>query len=178
MAQRQLPEDFKDFIKYLNEHKVRYLLIGGWAVGIYGNPRATKDIDFLIAIDDENIKRLQKAMYEFGAPTVKNEVFKEKGNIFRMVRSPVQIDIINEASGIRFEDCYRRKKIIKVENLGISTISKEDLIKNKKASGRYQDLADVEGFEQEKRGARSKRNQVKYNKRHGKADSKTHLYAP
>lgn len=174
MAQRQLPEDFKDFIKFLNEHKVRYLLVGGWAVGIYGNPRATKDIDFLIAIDDENIERLQKAMYKFGAPTVKNKVFQEKGNIFRMGRSPVQIDIINEASGICFEDCYKRKKIIKVKNLGISTISKEDLIKNKKASGRYRDLADVEGFEQAKRGARSKRNQVKHSKHHhGKADSKT-----
>ena len=52
MEPRQLPEDFKDFIKFLNEHNVRYLLLGGWAVGIYGNPRATKDIDFLIAIDD------------------------------------------------------------------------------------------------------------------------------
>jgi hypothetical protein len=51
MAPRQLPVDFKDFIKFLNEHKVRYLLIGGWAVGIYGNPRATKDIDYLIAVD-------------------------------------------------------------------------------------------------------------------------------
>ncbi len=55
MDMKQLPEDFKDFIKFLNEYKVRYLLVGGWAVGIYGNPRATKDIDFFIATDDENI---------------------------------------------------------------------------------------------------------------------------
>ncbi len=55
MTLKQLPEDFKDFIKFLNENKVRYLLIEGWAVGIYGNPRATKDIGFLIARDDDNI---------------------------------------------------------------------------------------------------------------------------
>ncbi len=149
MAQRQLPEDFKEFIKYLNEHNVRYLLVGGWAVGIYGNPRATKDIDFLIAVDDENIDKLQKAMLEFGAPTVDKKVFQEKGNIFRMGRSPVQIDIINEASGIYFEDCYTRRNVITVEDIKISMIAKEDLIKNKKASGRHRDLADVESFEEE-----------------------------
>ncbi|NOG45211.1 MAG: hypothetical protein HND50_08270 [Calditrichaeota bacterium] len=56
MAMKQLPEDFKEFIKCLNENNVRYLLLGGWAVGIYRNPRATKDIDFLVAIDDKNIE--------------------------------------------------------------------------------------------------------------------------
>jgi hypothetical protein len=148
MAKRQLPEDFKDFIKYLNEYNVRYLLVGGWAVGIYGNPRATKDIDFLIAIDDENIENLQKALYNFGAPTVNNSVFQDKGNVFRLGRSPVQIDIINEASGIIFEDCYKRRNVISTKDIEISTISKEDLIKNKKASGRYRDLADIESFEE------------------------------
>lgn len=148
MAKRQLPEDFKDFIKFLNEYNVRYLLVGGWAVGIYGNPRATKDIDFLIAIDDENIENLQKALYNFGAPTVNNSVFQDKGNVFRLGRSPVQIDIINEASGIIFEDCYIRRNVISTDDIEISTISKEDLIKNKKASGRHRDLADIESFEE------------------------------
>jgi hypothetical protein len=60
MAKRQLPEDFKDFIKFLNAHNVKYLLVGGWAVGLYGNPRATKEIDFFIGIDDENIKNFRK----------------------------------------------------------------------------------------------------------------------
>lgn len=149
MAKRQLPDDFKDFIKLLNEHDVRYLLVGGWAVGIYGNPRATKDIDFLIAVDDKNIANLQKALYAFGAPTVENKVFQEKGNVYRMGRSPVQVDIINEASGISFEDCYARRNVITVEDVKISTISKEDLIRNKKASGRHRDLADAEGLEED-----------------------------
>ena len=148
MAMKQLPEDFKDFIKFLNEHKVRYLLVGGWAVGIYGNPRATKDIDFLIAIDDENINNLLKVLKKFGTPIVEKSVFQIKGNVFRMGRSPVQIDLINEASGIIFEDCYKRRNIIKTDEIDISVISKEDLIKNKRASGRHRDLADIESFEE------------------------------
>lgn len=148
MAMKQLPEDFKDFIKFLNEHKVRYLLVGGWAVGIYGNPRATKDIDFLIAIDDDNIQNLLKALKKFGSPTVEKSVFQSKGNVFRMGRSPIQIDIINEASGIIFEDCYKRRNVIKSDEIDISIISKEDLIKNKRASGRHRDLADIESFEE------------------------------
>ena len=169
MGQRQLPEDFKDFIKFLNEHKVRYLLIGGWAVGIYGHPRATKDIHFLIAIDDGNIEKLQKTLFKFGAPTVENKIFQEKGNVFRMGRSPVQIDIVNQADGIHFETCYKRRRKVKIGDLFISLISKEDLIKNKKASGRYQDLADVEYFTdgnitKKKRSTPSKTSQAKYSK--------------
>ena len=147
MGLKQLPEDFKEFIQFLNYHKVHYLLLGGWAVGLYGNPRATKDIDFLIATDEENIEKLQQALLAFGAPTVSNEVFREKGNIFRMGRSPVQIDIINEADGISFNDCYGRRNIIRIGGIDIAAISRADLIINKKASGRLRDLADIEFME-------------------------------
>ncbi len=63
MALRPLPEDFKEFIDLLNTNNVCYLLVGGWAVGLYGYPRATKDIDFLIAVDKNNLKKLKKALY-------------------------------------------------------------------------------------------------------------------
>ena len=149
MAGKQLPDDFREFIQCLNKHRVRYLLVGGWAVGIYGNPRATKDIDFLIAVDDENISRLQKALYEFGAPTVKSSVFKEPGNVYRIGSSPIQIDIINLASGIDFEECYTRREILTADDVEISTICKADLIRNKKASGRHRDLADLEFLEED-----------------------------
>jgi hypothetical protein len=144
MAQRQLPVDFKEFLNFLNSNKVKYLLLGGWAVGIYGHPRATKDIDFIVGIDDQNLDRLIRALCEFGAPSVDIANFKEKGNVFRMGRSPVQIDIINEASGINFDESYQRRKIVDVEGVEISLISKDDLIKNKMASGRAQDIADAE----------------------------------
>lgn len=147
MDRKQLPDDFREFIQCLNKHSVKYLLVGGWAVGIYGNPRATKDIAFLIATDDDNINLLQKALYEFGAPTVENLVFQEPGNVYRIGRSPIQIDIINQASGINFEECYARRELITTEEIEIQIISKTDLIRNKKASGRHRDLADVEFLE-------------------------------
>jgi len=70
MDQRQLPEDFKDFLNSLNSNNVEYLLVGGWEVAIYGYRRATKDIDFLISVDDENLTKLKKAFFEFGTPTI------------------------------------------------------------------------------------------------------------
>ncbi len=143
MARKQLPEDFKDFIKFLNLNEVRYLLVGGWAVGLYGYPRATKDIDFLIAIDDDNLNKMIKALSDFGGPTAETKHLCKPGSVFRMGSPPVQIDIINQASGINFEDCYKRKNIIQLDEIEISVISKEDLIINKLASGRIQDEADA-----------------------------------
>ena len=147
MGPKLLPEDFKEFIGFLNTNNVKYLLVGGCAVGLYGNPRATNDIDFLISVDDDNLKKLKKAVYEVGAPTIDMTHFKETGNFFRMGRSPIQIDIITEASGIDINECYSRRNVITIEGIDISVISKEDLIKNKKASGRHRDLADVENLE-------------------------------
>jgi len=147
MAKKQLPDDFKDFIQYLNSNEVRYLLIGGWAVGLYGNPRATKDIDFLVSIDNENLGKLQKALFDFGSPAIDIEHFKEAGNVIRIGRSPIQIDIINKADGIDIDDCYSRKTMINAEEIKISVISREDLIRNKRASGRSMDIADAEKLE-------------------------------
>jgi len=147
MARKQLPDDFKEFIECLNSNDVHYLLVGGWAVGIYGHPRATKDIDFLISIDNKNLEKLQNALLAFSAPPVALENFKEKGYVIRIGSSPIQIDIINDADGIEMDDCYRRKKTINVDGIEIHLISKEDLIKNKRASGRSMDIADAEKLE-------------------------------
>jgi hypothetical protein len=147
MEKMQLPEVFKEFIKCLNLNKVKYLLIGGWAVGLHGHPRATKDIDFLISIEKSNLENLDKALKDFYAPPYNIGDFGEKGNIIRFGVSPIQIDVINEADGIDIEDCYLRKNNIVYENIEISLISKEDLIINKKSSGRQSDLADVEKLE-------------------------------
>ena len=147
MDRKPLPDDFRDFIQCLNSSNVRYLLVGGWAVGMYGNPRATKDIDFLVATDDNNLAKLQEALQAFGSPPVDMNKFKEKGRIIRMGSSPVQVDIINEADGIDINDCYNRKEIINFDGIDISVISRGDLIKNKKTSGRTMDIADAEMLE-------------------------------
>ncbi|MBD3240154.1 MAG: hypothetical protein GF331_06175 [Chitinivibrionales bacterium] len=144
MARRQLPEDFKEFIRYLNSNEVRYLLIGGWAVGLHGFPRATKDIDFLIAVDPKNLERITRALADFGGPAAEAEHLTKPGSVFRMGAPPLQIDIINQAAGLQFDDCYARRDTIRVNDLEIAVISKEDLIRNKKATGRTQDRADAE----------------------------------
>jgi len=144
MDQRQLPDDFKDFIRYLNSNNVRYLLVGGWAVGLYGNPRATNDIDFLVAIDSGNLAKLQEALAAFGAPPVDMGHFMEKGRVIRLGSPPMQIDIINAADGIDIDECYSRKSTIRIEDIDVYVISKDDLVKNKTASGRSMDIADAE----------------------------------
>ena len=147
MAKRRLPEEFKEFIQCLNLNDVHYLLVGGWAVGMYGHPRATKDIDFLMAIDQNNLEKLHHALLEFGSPPVDLQSFKEKGYVIRIGSSPIQIDIINDADGIDMHECFQRRVIIHVDGIAINIISKEDLIRNKKASGRISDIADAEKLE-------------------------------
>ena len=147
MGKKQLPEEFKDFIKCLNSNNVKYLLVGGWAVGIYGHPRATKDIDFLVSADKNNLKNLQKAFLDFQTPPIDIKAFQTEGNVIRIGSSPTQIDVINKASGININDCFPRKNVIIIDNIEIMVISREDLINNKMASGRYIDLADAEKLE-------------------------------
>jgi len=147
MGRRRLPDDFRDFLSSLNKDRVQYLLLGGWAVGIYGVPRATADLDVFIAIDEANIDRLQRALYEFGAPTVPKEHFTDVGRVFRMGRSPIRIEVINQASGIDFRSCYRRRETIVVDGVRVSLISQDDLLRNKAAAGREKDLADLRSLE-------------------------------
>ena len=147
---KPLPTDFKDLIHCFNSNNVRYLLVGGWAVGVHGSPRATKDIDFLVAADDDNLANLQKALLAFNSPPIDMESFKEKGSVIRMGSSPTQVDIINDADGIDMEECYPRKETIHIDGIDIFVISKNDLIKNKKASGRIMDMADAAKLEKHK----------------------------
>ena len=147
MVKKQLPVDFKEFIQFLNKNEVKYLLLGGWAVGIYGKPRTTKDIDFLVSKDTNNLKKLQKALDDFGSPPINLNRFQEDGFVIRIGSSPILIDVINKASGIDFDDCYKRRKIVCIEDIDVSVISLEDLIINKKSSGRDQDTVDAKKLE-------------------------------
>ncbi len=151
MAERHLPEEFREFLKFLNSNRVRYLLIGGWAVGIYSNPRMTADIDFLIGIDGKNIENMIKALTDFGLKGVQKEFFTIEDNTFRIGRSPLKIDILNKASGIDFEKCYLQKKVIKLDGINIKIISKADLIKSKMAAKRPKDLADLAELQKAKK---------------------------
>jgi len=131
----------------LNKHKVKYLLLGGWAVGYYSNPRATKDIDFIVSVDNANLNKLKSVFNDFKASHVNIEILKEhKGYLF-IGKSPIKIEIISNADGIEINDCYKRKNIVEIDGVNINIISKNDLIKNKKSTDRLLDHSDAEVLE-------------------------------
>jgi predicted nucleotidyltransferase len=141
-----LNKDYREMLQCLLEENVRFLLVGAYALAAHGFPRATKDIDFFVWATPENAPRLMRALTRFGAPlaNISAADFSSEGIIFQIGNSPRRIDIITNISGIKFEQAYANKTAITIEGLKIPVISIDDLLVNKRASGRLQDLADVE----------------------------------
>jgi predicted nucleotidyltransferase len=142
----ELPNDFKEFLKLLRDHRVKYLLIGGYAVGFHGYTRATNDIDFWIAMDGENASRIVEGLKEFGfdVPELSADLFLKPNQIVRMGLEPVRIEVTTTIDGVDFEDCYARRVQTDLDGVPVSVIALEDLKTNKRASGRTKDLADLE----------------------------------
>lgn len=143
-----LPQDFKELLQLLNSKKIKYLIVGGYAVALYGYPRATGDMDIWIALSADNAQKVAGTLKEFGfdTPQLKQELFLEKGKNIRMGNPPLRIEILTSIDGVDFNDCYKNKKTVNIDNIKINFISLKDLKKNKKASGRHQDLADLENL--------------------------------
>ena len=145
----ELPEDFKELFKSLNANNVRYLLIGGYAVGVYGYPRTTNDIGIFISDDGENIGNLIKALQDFGFENFDlSGIFEEERSLVEIGVEPLKVQFMNFADGIEFEKAFESRKTVAVEDVFINTVSKSDLIKNKLKSGRHKDLADIERLNQ------------------------------
>lgn len=142
----KLPLDFKEFLSLLHDQEVKYLLIGGYAVGYYGYPRTTKDIDIWIAIHPENAERMVAALRQFGfdVPELSVNLFLQEKSIVRMGVPPLRIEIITVISGVSFEECYAERKVDVIDGVEVSLISLKHLKINKKASGRFIDLNDLE----------------------------------
>ncbi len=142
----RLPKDFKEFLQLLNREKVEYLLIGGFAVAYYGYPRTTLDIDFYISIKSDNIEKLVKVLdnFGFGLPEIRKKEFWEEGKIIRMGNPPMRIELISEASGIIFDECYLKRNEDVIDGIKVNIISLSDLKNNKLAAGRHKDLNDLE----------------------------------
>lgn len=144
----ELPNDFSEFLRLLNDKGVRYLLIGGYAVAYHGYPRATNDLDIWVAIAPENASRIVQTLEEFGfgSSDLSVELFLKENSIVRMGLPPMRIEILTTISGVTFEECYRGR--VEVEGMLGETeailISLDDLKRNKRASGRYKDLDDLE----------------------------------
>src|SRR5687767_10459687 len=142
----ELPQDFKEFLNLLRVNRVEYLLIGAYAVGYHGYPRATQDLDIWIASTLENATRIVSVLKEFGFGTTEltTDLLLRPNNIVRMGEEPMRIEILNWASGVDFDDCYRERIIDTLDGVEVSLIGLNHLKINKRASGRLKDLADLE----------------------------------
>jgi hypothetical protein len=144
---KQLPDDFREFLSLLNEKQVEYLVVGGWALGVHGYVRATGDMDIWVGSNETNLDRLLTALFSFGVPKeVTKEFFMEEGNVFRMGTPPMRIEIITEATGVKFTECFSRRMEIVIDDLPILIISYDDFVINKRSSRRLKDLADLESL--------------------------------
>lgn len=141
-----LTDDYKEFIESLNAFDVRYLIVGGYAVGQHGHPRYTGDMDVWVWIDKTNADNIIKALnhFGFGSLPLKAEDFLSKSTIAQLGYEPDRIDIITDVNNVTFEECYDRRTIVHWKGIAVNVIGVDDLVLTKKGTGRLQDLADIE----------------------------------
>lgn len=140
-----ISSDYRDLFKVLNAHKVKYLVIGAYAVAFYSEPRYTKDIDIWVSNDAVNAKRLYEALLDFGAPLkgVSIKDFTNKKTIYQIGVAPVRIDILLSASGIDFKKAWGNRKRTRYGGVPINMLGLKELIYSKKKAGREHDIMDM-----------------------------------
>ena len=145
----RVEKDFKEFIALLNKNNVRYLITGGFAYSFYAEPRFTRDIDILIDSTEANAERVLSAIREFGFTDIdlSSPDFLESGQVIQLGIAPLRIDLLTSIKGIIFPEAWKKRATGQYGDIQVFFISKEDLIKSKRASGRKQDLVDAEKLE-------------------------------
>lgn len=126
-----------------SQHGVKYLVVGGYAVGAHGFPRYTGDLDIFYGLGPENTERVGAALNEFGLPVTPAEIDRENV-MFRMGVKPVMVEFMSEISGVPFAQAWANRVTWNLSGLSVPMISLADLRTNKRASGRHKDLADLE----------------------------------
>jgi hypothetical protein len=141
-----LSPDFKEFVGLLIQHKVEYLIVGGYAVGIHGHPRYTGDLDIWLNPTEENAHKIVHCINDFGFESfgLKASDFTKSGNIIQLGYPPLRIDLLNQIDGVTFTEAYSNRLNIEIDDLFVDFIGYKDLMANKKASGRLRDLDDLE----------------------------------
>lgn len=147
----KLGADFRELLRSFHKCSVKYLIIGGWAVSIHAQPRATQDMGIFVAPDKANLEAVYEALVRFGAPleNVDRERFLTPGAYYRIGAPPGQVDIFSRIPGVQFDACWPKRVEVRLDDeggLSANIISAEDLIAAKIASGREQDLADVQAI--------------------------------
>ncbi len=139
-------KDYEEILRFFNKHKVRYCIVGAFAVAFHGHPRYTKDIDILIDASEANSEKIIAAINELGFSSLKlkKEDFTTPGQIIQLGFEPVRIDILTSISGTSFEQVWKTKIEGRYGKQRVYFISKRALINAKKKTGRKQDEADIE----------------------------------
>jgi hypothetical protein len=134
-----LDENFKEFIRLLNAHEVKYLVVGGFAVAYHGYPRYTKDIDFWVWAEPKNTARLLKTIQEFGfgAVGLSEDDLSDPDNVIQLGYEPNRIDLVNQLDGLDFELSFTQRQEVKFEEISINFIGYDDLIKNIPHAARF-----------------------------------------
>ena len=146
MVEQLLPDDFKEFLRLLNEAGVEYLLIGGYAVGYHGYPRTTADMDIWVANTSQNAAKVVSVFHQFGMkdPALTVNLFQQPNKVVRMGVAPMRIEVLTEIDGVTFAECYAARESVVIDDQPVNLISLPHLRKNKQASGRHKDLDDLE----------------------------------
>jgi hypothetical protein len=149
VGQMKLNPDWREFIELLNANNVQYLVVGGYAVAFHGHPRYTKDLDIWVWIDPANAERMMSVLEQFGFASLGLNVqdFLTPDQIIQLGYPPNRIDLLTTIPGVEFQDCFATKIQIVIDGVVVNFIDAENLKRNKRASGRAQDLADIENLE-------------------------------
>lgn len=141
-------QDFKEFIELLIKNKAEYLIVGGYAVGIHGHPRYTGDLDIWLNPTSQNADRILKSVNEFGFSSFKlsKEDFTKPGNVIQLGYPPLRIDLLTAIDGVTFEECFVNRKEVIMEDLKVNFIGYNDLLKNKRETGRPRDIDDIDNL--------------------------------
>jgi predicted nucleotidyltransferase len=144
-----LNNDYKDILLKLSNRKVKFLLVGAYAMAVHGYPRSTMDIDLWVMPDPKNAVLVLNALDDFGAPIgdLKAEDLQKEDMIFQIGVAPCRIDILTSVDGLKFEDAFENSQTVQIEGISVQVLSISDLIKNKRSTGRTKDLADAEDLE-------------------------------
>jgi hypothetical protein len=155
--------DFKDLLSILNARNVRYLVVGGYAVMKYTEPRYTKDLDVWVDSSPENARAVFESLRQFGAPLTNLSAsdFAREGSIYQMGRPPARVDVLTSIEGVRFADAWRNRVATDFDGTPAHLISRQDLLVNKRAVGRPQDLLDANSLVESERAREKLQRQSK-----------------
>jgi hypothetical protein len=141
-------QDFVDLLRDLIDAEVRFLVAGAYALAVHGRPRATGDLDIWVEASAANARRVMAALRSFGAPLAElsEEDLATEDVIFQIGLPPRRIDLLTSLTAVRFDDAWSDRVEHVIEGLNVPFIGRKTLVTNKRATGRTQDVADLEAL--------------------------------